>query len=400
MLKKISFLFLIVSIALSACGTLEVNLDQTPTPVVDANFVATMVAATLAAFPSATPAPTIIFETSLSACRFDRSPFPFTSYFTPVDGKDAIAYSSIFSSDVSHDGLTLLFLDTGKTIPLHKLKELGLTGADMGLSWSPDGTKIAFLYSESGQTKSPAYLMLADLTLGEVCTLTEQPAIYSHPVWSPDGKMIALVDYDSAQIKLISLDNSPTIAIGNNVYETYGAPLEWPDSENLIYIRMMETESEGDLVNQPLNGTSQTILLEKIGFQSFSYSPDGKWLAYNSDDNTMLKNLESGVEQNLVNSATDMLYWSPDGNYLLGKFGLSRLWLVQPNVSIQVTQLDFSGCLGSQPWAADSKHFTLLLCTDGKPASIKIAVYDLSSKVLKELVVDARFPSFPVWNQH
>ncbi len=67
MLKKFVFLSLIVSIALSACGTLEVSLDRTPTPAVDEGLIATMVAATLAALPSttaipepmATPTPTI-----------------------------------------------------------------------------------------------------------------------------------------------------------------------------------------------------------------------------------------------------------------------------------------------------------------------------------------------------
>ncbi len=61
MFKKLFFLFFITSIALSACGTLEVSLDRTPTPAVDEDLVATIVSATLVALPSTTsmPIPTL-----------------------------------------------------------------------------------------------------------------------------------------------------------------------------------------------------------------------------------------------------------------------------------------------------------------------------------------------------
>ncbi len=51
MIKKLSFLFLTAAFVLSACSTLEVTIDQTPTPVVNASDVATVVAATLTAEP-------------------------------------------------------------------------------------------------------------------------------------------------------------------------------------------------------------------------------------------------------------------------------------------------------------------------------------------------------------
>jgi hypothetical protein len=51
---KLLSIILMGVIALSACGTLEVTLEQPPTPTVDAARVATIVAATLAAWPAAT----------------------------------------------------------------------------------------------------------------------------------------------------------------------------------------------------------------------------------------------------------------------------------------------------------------------------------------------------------
>jgi WD40-like Beta Propeller Repeat len=301
MFKKIFLLLLILSIALSACGTLEVSMDSTPTPAVDANVVATIVAETLTAFPSATTLP--VPTKPLSVCRLAPSSFPEITHFTPVDGKGAIAYSSNFLQD----GLTLVFPDTGKVEPLHQLKMQSRKGADMGISWSPDGTKIAFLYAELGPGKSESYLMVADLLLGEVCAINQTLALHSNPLWSPDGKMIALADYSPAQLKVINLDDGSERNIANNVLEaSFDSPLRWENSAYIAYIRTTEIESTGDLVKQPLDGSTPTLLLEKVfGLYSFSLSPDGKWLAYNSFDpailsgRAILKNLQSGMEQTL-----------------------------------------------------------------------------------------------------
>ena len=53
--RKLILLVLVVVTGLSACGTLEVSLEAPPTPSVDAAQVATIVAGTLAAWPSTPP---------------------------------------------------------------------------------------------------------------------------------------------------------------------------------------------------------------------------------------------------------------------------------------------------------------------------------------------------------
>ena len=170
----------------------------TSNPATDADAVATIVAATLTAFPTAIPTATESAPEPLSFCRFGATASLATTSFTPLNGKGAIAYSS----DSLQDGLTLIFPDTGEIVPLHQLRMHGLVGTDTGVSWSPDGTKIAFLYSKSWTPRSESYLMLADLLLGEICPIVDVQTKYGRPVWSPDGDKLAFVDFGSNQLQI------------------------------------------------------------------------------------------------------------------------------------------------------------------------------------------------------
>ena len=55
----------------------------------------------------------------------------------------------------------------------------------------------------------------------------------------------------------------------------------WLDLYYVVYIRATEAEFVTDLVNQPIDGSVSTVVLEKVsGLRDFSFSADGKWLAY------------------------------------------------------------------------------------------------------------------------
>ena len=394
-MKNISILpgITIFLVAVTSCT----GNAPTSTPATDADAVATIVAATLTAFPTAIPTSTEAAPKLLSFCRFGATSSLATTNFAPLNGKGAIAYSS----DSLQEGLTLIFPDTGEIVPLHQLRTHGLVGTDMSISWSPDGTKIAFLYSESWTPRSESYLMLADLLLGEICPIVNVQARYGRPVWSPDGDKLTFVDFGNSQLKLIKLDDGSELTIAVNVFDASfdeARPM-WLDSEHVVYIRATETEFVTDLVNQPIDGSVSTVVLEKVsGLRDFSFSVDGKWLAYSVRGNIILRNLQTGSEQNLGDDLSSP-YWSPDSNYLLGKAGLSAIWLIQPNSSDQITVLNFFGCLGNEPWASDSQRFAVLLCADGSK-STKIAVYDLNTTELQELPIEDLAPSFPAWNNH
>lgn len=62
-----------------------------------------------------------------------------------------------------------------------------------GLSWSPDGTRIAFAQTvapESGKLDS-THVAIVDVASGTITPLTGMRTVENNPVWSPDGKSVA-----------------------------------------------------------------------------------------------------------------------------------------------------------------------------------------------------------------
>ncbi len=205
MFKKISFLLLIVSLALSACGTLEVSLDRTPTPAVDAGQVATMVAATLAAIPSATAIP----EPTATLTPEAPSVLPRSLYYLAKDANDQ---SQIYR--LSRDGVTVT----------------QITSEAQGVSYfdvSPMDGKIAYLTKDG--------LVLSDFDGANQNILAgsnENLNIFSL-YWSPDGKSIAYNANDGIYLYTFSTKQSNRILTGSGT-DFYRAGAFSPDSKKLI----------------------------------------------------------------------------------------------------------------------------------------------------------------------
>jgi len=141
-----------------------------------------------------------------------------TAYAPPLpalrlpSGEALVAFAAVWSPD----GTRLAIIGNGQsgTLPyIYTLKPDGtditlipntlILGYNVWLSWSPDGTKIAFTRSEStfrtvgNNTAYDSYLAVADLVHGTVSDLTSHAGVPDnffvgdvHPEWSPDGSKI------------------------------------------------------------------------------------------------------------------------------------------------------------------------------------------------------------------
>lgn len=343
--------------------------------------------------PSPTPNP-------ISECKFNNLDYPIASQFPPINGENAIAYSN----GESAGGLALFFPHTEEKVIIHQLQKLGLSGKDTNFSWSPTGTKIVFLHTKVTEEvlDNKSYLMLANLSEGIICPLVDMPFIYSSTkqfFWSPDEKSIAWKENGN-----ISILNLETSLINIFSEDTFGN-IQWIDSNHIAFIQKTTSETKFNLIIQSLDTSEQTIVLTEVSHLfGFSFSPDNKWLVYSySKPNELLNQmysnlikLDTGVKTELGKGV--FFNWSPNSQYLLGST-YGSIFLVQPSVSNQVTELEVSGCLYDDAWSGDNLSFVIALCRDGSKKAM-IGIYSIEEMDLLELNIEVHSPITISWNSH
>lgn len=160
---------------------------------------------------------------------------------------------------------------------------------------------------------------------------TTWEGVDGQPLWSPDGKSVFFVsDRDGAE-RLFSLnvaDNSvKPITTANADIENI---MFTPDKTRISY---WMAGKEGGLYTVPIGGGTPTRVIEKPSASSFNYSwsPDGKWVAYSEalinsgyyywevGQNIFVAEVATGKKHNVtqLNAIHDWPRWSPDGKYLL-----------------------------------------------------------------------------------
>jgi eukaryotic-like serine/threonine-protein kinase len=154
-------------------------------------------------------------------------------------------------------------------------------GSYVKIALEPDGRRVAL----EGTGRS-AGLWLLDLVRGSLARLTQDNLVGS-PVWSPDGRAVAFAAFR---------DNPPNLFLqdldagGEAERLTRSAlaqdPLDWsPDGAYVLYVES-HPKTRGDLWLLPMTGARRpTPLLASAADETLArISPDGRWLAYTSDE--------------------------------------------------------------------------------------------------------------------
>jgi len=175
------------------------------------------------------------------------------------------------------------------------------------VAWSPDGRRIAFLSDAQTPHQLQLYVVDAAHPSPNPKPLTHFKGFVSHPQWSPDGKVIAL----------LYIENARRLA----------GPL-MPESPDVGVISEAYTEQRLTLVD-PATGSTRQITPADMYAYEFDWAPDSRHLVLtaahgNGDDNWWIANLyavdaaSGAMREILANFGPQMAdpRWSPDGRQI------------------------------------------------------------------------------------
>ncbi|HTO89081.1 MAG TPA: protein kinase [Thermoanaerobaculia bacterium] len=153
---------------------------------------------------------------------------------------------------------------------------------------SPDGSRIAFDLYDAGTQKTQIWV--GDISRGVQTRLTSGSFSNSQPIWSPDGSRIAFQSdrKHQADAYVKAADGSGADeAITDN--DDQRIPNDWsPDGK---YLSLFDRQAGGDrlirLSAVPVSGDHKVFVVipplpNFLGSPRFS--PDGRWLAYDTDE--------------------------------------------------------------------------------------------------------------------
>ncbi len=154
------------------------------------------------------------------------------------------------------------------------------------LSLSPDGTRAASGHPSGGNVD----IWVSDLARGTLTRVTTDEGFDGNPLWSPDGSRVVFRSDRNGQPELLwkSADSSGTaeslLTMDESVSDIY--PYDWsPDGSTLfLHAAFAETGRDVGMVSVEGPGTWEPLIQTAAAEWSPVISPDGRWLAYSSDE--------------------------------------------------------------------------------------------------------------------
>ena len=175
---------------------------------------------------------------------------------------------------------------------------------------SPDGRRVAF---DTGD----GTVWIADLA---TLSAPRRFATGRFPMWSPDGSRLLFSGPNGAQLYWQPSDGSGAPEL---IAEDARAPESWSAALGLVsYITLTGAADYDIWAYSPADRTRKAILAEPTSAQMSSrFSPDGKWLAYQSNETGRHEIYvepfpRTGTRIRVSDAGGERPVWSPDGREL------------------------------------------------------------------------------------
>jgi Tol biopolymer transport system component len=192
---------------------------------------------------------------------------------------------------------------------------------------SPDDRRVALQRIESADVSD---IWIVDLERGAATRLTDGPGNKASPIWSPDGSRIAYA-FDDNQPQVLKIQS---LAGGEPVTLLENDPLfkrfhGWShDGSDLIVFSRLDPATGWDIWLVPADGgEARPYLRTRFHESSASLSPDGRWMAYDSEESgrseVYVQSFPTpGNKYQVTTSGGTTFAWSDDGRKLL--FGMAN----------------------------------------------------------------------------
>jgi len=190
------------------------------------------------------------------------------------------------------------------------------------VSLSPDGTRAAL-----GTSGSDANVWISDLARGTLTLLSVDAAYDGSPLWSLDGRRVAFASNRRGTMEVLwqaadASDEPATLVAFDDPLVSRVVPSGWsPDGVWLLVAIGSDTALDIGMVSVDDPTSWRYLLQTPAGERNPTVSPDGRWLAYSSNESGAYEVYvqrfpDGGARQQVSVGGGHTPRWSADGSTL------------------------------------------------------------------------------------
>jgi serine/threonine protein kinase/Tol biopolymer transport system component len=153
-----------------------------------------------------------------------------------------------------------------------------------GASISPDGKKVAFVRGDGGSAREDIWIH--DLERKQESRFTFEPGNYFSLSWSRDGSRLVFgastQSVGGVHLKPLRGSMKPQALVDNNFWKIPGNLS--PDGRRVVYSQQSGDAAEDLWILDLSTKKSEMFLRTRFSEMSASFSPDGRWIVFQSDE--------------------------------------------------------------------------------------------------------------------